>query len=144
MDQPEMNQTKQTDEKDSVAAPVGRVGGRRPSTLSTNDGAPETGPLGPGQRWSLARKRAVVLRLLRGEAPELLSREIGVPVYKLERWLEKAEAALEDALKEREADTGGTELSAALQRIGELSMENELLRAKMGQTPGPLGRRRWR
>jgi len=39
--------------------------------------------------------------------------------------------ALEEALKEREADTGGTELSAALQRIGELSMENELLRAKM-------------
>ena len=144
MDQPEMNQTKQTDETDSVAAPVGRVGGRRPSKLSTDDGTPETGPLGPGQRWSLARKRAVVLRLLRGEAPELVSRDIGVPVYKLERWLEKAEAALEDALKEREADTGGTELSAALQRIGELSMENELLRAKMGQTPGPLGRRRWR
>ena len=148
MDQPEMNQTKQTDHTDSVAAPVGRVGGQRPSTLSTgsdvSSGALETGPLGPGQRWSLARKRAVVLRLLRGEAPELVSREIGVPVYKLERWLEKAEAALEDALKEREADTGGTELSAALQRIGELSMENELLRAKMGQTPGPLGRRRWR
>jgi len=148
MDQPEMNQTKQTAQTDSVAAPVGRVGGQRPSTLSTgsdaSSGAPETGPLGPGQRWSLARKRAVVLRLLRGEAPELVSRDIGVPVYKLERWLEKAEAALEDALKEREADTGGTELSAALQRIGELSMENELLRAKMGQTPGPLGRRRWR
>jgi transposase len=143
-----MDQTKQTDETDSVAAPVGRVGGRRPSTLSTGDGTPvgasETGPLGPGQRWSLARKRAVVLRLLRGEAPELVSREIGVPVYKLERWLEKAEMALEDALKEREADTGGTELSAALQRIGELSMENELLRTKMGHTPGPLGRRRWR
>lgn len=68
MDQPEMNQTKQTDQTDSVAAPVGRVGGRRPSTLSTDDGATETGPLGPGQRWSLARKRAVVLRLLRGEA----------------------------------------------------------------------------
>lgn len=148
MDQREMDQTKQTDETDSVAAPVGRVGGRRPSTLSTgadaSSSAPETGPLGPGQRWSLARKRGVVLRLLRGEAAELVSREIGVPVYKLERWLEKAEAALEDALKEREADTGGTELSAALQRIGELSMENELLRAKMGQTPGPLGRRRWR
>ena len=33
---------------------------------------------------------------------------------------------------------------AALQRVGELTMENELLRAKMGQTPGPLARRRWR
>ena len=67
-----------------------------------------------------------------------------MPVYKLERWLEKAEAGLEDALKEHEADTGGTELAAALQRIGELSMENELLRAKMGQSPGPFARKRWR
>lgn len=73
-----------------------------------------------------------------------MSREIGFPVFKPECWLEKAETALEDALKEREADTGGTELSAALQRIGELSMENELLRARMGHTPSPLGRRRWR
>jgi transposase-like protein len=92
----------------------------------------------------VARKRAVVLRLLRGEAVELVSREIGVPVYKLERWREKAEAALEAALKEREADPSNAEMAAALQRIGELSMENELLRAKMGQSAGPLGRRRWR
>jgi len=48
------------------------------------------------------------------------------------------------ALKERDADPGHAELAAALQRIGELGMENELLRAKMGQSPGPLGRRRWR
>jgi hypothetical protein len=64
---------------------VGRVGGRRPYTLSTGDGtpggAPEIGALGPGQRWGLARKGAVVLRLLRGDAPELVSWEIGAPVY---------------------------------------------------------------
>ena len=75
---------------------------------------------------------------------ELLSRELGVPVYKLERWLAKAEAALEGALKEREVESGSAELAAALQRIGELSMENELLRAKMERAPGPLARRRWR
>lgn len=92
----------------------------------------------------MARKRAVVLRLIAGEPIELVSREIGVPVYKLERWREKAEAALDGSLKERDADTGNAELAAALQRIGELSMEVELLRAKMGQAPGPLGRRRWR
>jgi hypothetical protein len=39
---------------------------------------PGTGPLPPGQRWRVARKRAVVLRLLRGESMELLSRELGV------------------------------------------------------------------
>jgi transposase len=106
--------------------------------------APAAGPLAPGQRWSVAHKRAVVLRLIAGEPVELVSREIGVPVFKLERWRERAEAALEGALKEREADGEGPELAAALQRIGELSMEVELLRAKMGQSPGPLARKRWR
>jgi len=114
------------------------------STLSTGGAAPAAGLLGPGQRWSVARKRAVVLRLIAGEPSELVSREIGVPVFKLERWRERVEAALEGALKEREADGAGPELAAALQRIGELSMEVELLRAKMGQSPGPLARRRWR
>jgi uncharacterized protein HemY len=91
----------------------------------------------------VARKREVVLRLLRGEAAELLSRELGVALYKLEQWRRKADAALEGALKEREAEAAAGELAAAMQRIGELSMEVELLRARIGQ-PSPLGRRRSR
>jgi transposase len=134
--------------------------GRSPSALSTGQapatpammpgatdtpGAalPKVGPLAPGQRWSVARKREVVLRLLRGENVELLSRELGVPIFKLEQWRQKADAALDGALKEREAEAAGAELAAAMQRIGELSMENELLRAKM-ERPGPLVRRRSR
>ena len=147
MDASEMSRRETPERGDGDDAPVGRVGGRSPSTLSTGEGGaatPLAGPLAPGQRWSLARKRAVVLRLIAGEPVELVSREIGVPVFKLERWREKAEAALEGALKERETGAGGAELAAALQRVGELTMENELLRAKMGQTPGPLARRRWR
>ena len=80
---------------------------------------------------------------MRGEAAELLSRELGLPVFKLEQWRQRAEAALEGALKERESDPAEGQLAAAMQRIGELSMENELLRAKMDQ-PGPLARRRSR
>jgi uncharacterized protein HemY len=91
----------------------------------------------------VARKREVVLRLLRGESAELLSRELGVPLYKLEQWRQKADAALEGALKEREGDAAAGELAAAMQRVGELSMENELLRARLGK-PGPLARRRSR
>ena len=106
------------------------------------DGA-APGPLAPGQRWSAARKREVVLRLMRGESAELLSRELGLPMFKLEQWRQRAEAALEGALKEREADPADGQLAAAMQRIGELTMENELLRAKM-ERPGPLGRRRSR
>ena len=136
---------RETNERvDADDAPVGRVGGRRPSTLSTGEDAPGAGPLRPGQRWSVARKRAVVLRLISGEPVELVSREIGMPVFKLERWRERVEAALEGALKEREAGSDGAEFAAALQRVGELTMENELLRAKMGRSPGPLARKRWR
>ena len=85
--------------------PVVSEGGRSPSTLSTGHAlAPARGALAPGQRWSVGRKREVVLRLLRGESVELLSRELGVPIYKLEQWRQKADAALDGALKEREAD----------------------------------------
>ena len=139
----------QNDQDEAVDGPVVSEGGRSPSTLSPGQatlpakGGAALGPLGPGHRWSAARKREVVLRLMRGEAAELLSRELGLPVFKLEQWRQKAEVALESALKERESDPAEGQLAAAMQRIGELSMEIELLRAKM-ERPGPLARRRSR
>ena len=138
----------QNERCDAAVGPVHSEGGRSPSTLSTGQadpasGAARIGPLAPGQRWSVGRKREVVLRLMRGESTELLSRELGLSIFKLEQWREKAEAALDGALKERDADPASTELAAAMQRIGELSMEVELLRAKAGR-PGPLARRRSR
>ena len=123
--------------------PVVSEGERNPSTLSTGYAGAGRGPLALGQRWSVARKREVVLGLLRGESVELLSRELGVPLYKLEQWRQKADAALDGALKEREADAASGELAAAMQRVGELSMEIELLRSRI-ERPGPLGRRRSR
>src|ERR687889_1046320 len=90
---------------DAVDGPVVIEGGRSPSTLSTGQGAPPVmagttlGPLAPGQRWSVARKCEVALRLVRGESAELLSRELGLPVFKLEQWRRKAEAGLEGAPK---------------------------------------------
>jgi transposase len=137
------------DRPDAADGPVGSEGGRSPSTLPTGraapsaPGAPKPGPLAPGQRWSVARKREVVLRLMRGESTEMLSRELGLPTFKLEQWRRKAEAGLEGALKEREADPADGQLAAALRRIGELTMENELLRAKMERS-GPLARGRSR
>lgn len=150
-----MSSMKKIDHPSAVDGPVVSEGGRSPSTLSTGQAPPapaaaptpvptsNVGPLAPGQRWSVARKREVVLRLLRGENVELLSRELGVPIFKLEQWRQKADAALDGALKEREADVAGTELAAAMQRIGELSMEVELLRTRI-ERPGPLARRRSR
>ena len=139
----------QTDRDHAVDGPVVSEGGRSPSALSTGQTTPGAkggaaqGPLAPGQRWSASRKREVVLRLMGGESAELLSRDLGLPLFKLEQWRQRAEAALEGALKEREGDPADGQLAAAMQRIGELTMENELLRAKM-ERPGPLGRRRLR
>jgi transposase len=98
-------------------------------------------PLAPGQRWSVARKREVVLRLLRGESLETLSRELGVEPYRLAEWREKALLGLEGALKAREANATQAALDAAMQRIGELTMENELLWQRV-RKPGPLAKRR--
>jgi transposase len=133
---------------DVADGPVGSEGGRSPSALSTGQngasiGFTVSGPLIAGQRWSVSRKREVVLRLLRGESADDLSRELNVPLYKLEHWRQKAEGALDGALKERETDALTGELATAMRRIGELSMENELLRTRI-ERPGPLVRRRWR
>ena len=91
--------------ENAADGPVVSEGGRSPSTLSTGHAAPlmQSGatlaPLAPGQGWSATRKREVVLRLLRDESAELLSRELGLPIFKLEQWRQKADAALEGPLK---------------------------------------------
>jgi len=118
-------------------------GERGSSMLSTTGQATGAGPLAPGQRWSLARKHEVVLRLLRGEPVEAVSRQVGVPVWQLERWQARALAGLKTGLRERSEDPAERELAEAHRRIGELSMEVELLRARI-ERPGPLARRRSR
>ena len=91
----------------------------------------------PIQRWSAARKRDVVLRLLRGESIEAISRQIGIEPYRLEQWRERTLAALDSALKERpEDDPLQAGLGAAYKRLGELGMENELLREKIARLEG--------
>ena len=89
----------------------------------------------------------MVLRLLRGESLDAVSREIGVEVYRLERWRDKALAAMDAGLKERaDDDPLQVGLDAAHKRVGELSMEVELLRARIGRletgTPFPRARSR--
>src|SRR3954469_16616182 len=56
-----------------AAGLVGSEGERSSSMLSITGQAAGAGPLAPGQRWSLARKHEVVLRLMRGEPVEAVS-----------------------------------------------------------------------
>ena len=124
-------------------------GGGRNGSIEERAGdgaAGGAGPLAPGQRWSVGRKRDVVLRLLRGESLEALSREVGVEIYRLEDWWERAVAGLECGLQARQGDLVAEALAAAKRHIGELSMENELLRerARAAEQRRPLAMRRSR
>ena len=118
-----------------------RTKGARRATGERADGA-----LLPGQRWTAGRKREVVLRMLRGESLDGLSRELGVEIYRLEQWRDKALAGIEVGLKNREDDPLSHELDAAKRHIGELSMEIELLRERSRAAEGrrPLATRRSR
>ena len=128
---------------DVAVGVVGSEGERRSSTLpmAQDDGA--VAALAPGQRWSLLRKREVVLRLMQGDPVEGLSRRLAVPVWKLEEWRQRGLAGIDAGLRERDDDPKERELALAHRRIGALSMENELLRARL-EKPGPLARRRSR
>ena len=101
------------------------------------------GPLGLKQRWSVRRKQEVVLRLLAGEPLDVVSREVSVEVYRLEEWRDKALAGMAEGLHDRTGDPLETELDSAKRHIGELSMENELLRKERDLRP-PLRLRRSR
>ena len=119
----------------------------RTATVDRADGATAgAGGLAPGQRWSAGRKRDVVLRLLRGESLDALSRELGVELYRLEEWRERALAGLELGLKDRPGEPLAEALDAAKRHIGELSMEIELLRdrARAAEKRLPLAMRRSR
>lgn len=108
-------------------------------------GRTSQGALKPGERWSKARKLEVTLRLLRGESVDAVSRELSVESYRLEQWKERALFGISASLRERGDDPLQEELDHAKKRVGELSMENELLRERWrlaAEGRGPLATRR--
>jgi transposase len=82
-------------------------------------------------RWSAGKKMEAVLRLLRGEPLEVLSRELGVEAHRLAAWrddfLESGKEGLKGQRPDRTADDQA--LKQAERKIGQLTMENEILRA---------------
>src|SRR6266513_6103395 len=83
--------------------------------------------LGRGGRMSRQRKTAAVLRLLRGEDLELVSRELSVTAATLSGWRDDFLAAGQAALKSRPADDRDDEIARLRAKVGELTMDNELL-----------------
>ena len=119
------------------------VGGVAPGSLEGARSATggEPGAAAEIRRWSAGRKKEVVLRLLRGESVDAISRDVSVPIFKLEQWRDRALAGIDAGLKERENDPVERQLDEAKRRIGELVMEVEILR-KERQVKRPLVGRR--
>ena len=104
------------------------------------EGAPERSPKagvgapsgvdgnGP-KRFSVQRKMAIVARLLRGEPLDLVARQTNVSVARLTEWRDRALAGAATALKERERDDRDDEIARLKSKVGEITMDNELLNA---------------
>ncbi len=102
----------------------------------------------PGHQWRMSarRKQDAVLRLLRGEDLELVSRDLGVIAAELSGWREAFLAGGEASLKCRPADARDAEIGRLKEKVGDLTMANELLGVKIErlETSRPLARRRSR
>jgi transposase len=82
-------------------------------------------------RWSAGKKTDAVLRLLRGEPLETLSRELGVEAHRLAAWRDDFLEGGKEALKGQRPDRSPDDraLRQAERKVGQLTMENEILRA---------------
>ncbi len=95
---------------------------------------------------SRQRKLGAVLRLLRGEDLEAVSRALGVTAARLSAWRDAFLSAGEASLATRATDGEALESERLKARLGEMLLERELLEAKVAALEGgrPLARRRSR
>ena len=100
--------------------------------------------LGRGGRMSRQRKTAAVLRLLRGEDLESVSRELGVTAATISGWRDAFLAAGEAALTTRAATGEELESERLKVRLGAALIERDLLNEKIAllEADRPFARRR--
>lgn len=115
-------------------------------SLARTAGSPGARERGDQGRFSSRRKMEAVLRLLRGEDLDALSRELGVSGATLGEWRERFLLSGQGGLKSRPEDDRDAEIRRLLAKVGELTMDMEV-RAELlkmrGQTaPFPPRRSR--
>ena len=100
---------------------------------------------GAPKRFWARHKTQAVLRLLRGEDVDLVSRELGVTAATLSQWRDTFLDAGESGLKPHPVKDS-VEVGRLREKIGEQAMENELLREKIARLEQnrPLAHRRSR
>src|ERR671926_751249 len=95
-------------------------------------------------RWSSRRKVEIVLRVLRGEDLDALSRELGVTAATIAGWRDRFLASGQAGLRSRPVDERDEEIARLRAKVGEITMANERLleRARRAEASSPFGPRR--
>jgi transposase len=119
------------------------VVGARPSAAERPQES-RAAALGRGGRMSRQRKTAAVLRLLRGEDLETVSRALGVTAATLTGWHDSFLAAGEAALTSRATTGEELESDRLKARLGAALIERDLLHEKIAllEVDRPFARRR--
>jgi len=91
-------------------------------------------------RWTSKRKREAVLRLLRGEDLDVVSREMKVTATTLAKWRDAFLDAGLAGLKTRASDVRDDQIRELHRKVGELTMDNELLNEKIDRMEAGDGR----
>jgi len=96
------------------------------------------------QRISAKMKTRIVQRLMRGESLEILAREHGTTAAKISKWRDEFLNAGEEAMKSRNGDAKDQEIARLQKKLGETTMDYELLLDKVRhlENNSPLGRGR--
>ncbi len=105
------------------------------------------GGASPPERFSARRKLQAVQRLMGGESLEAVSRDLGVPVARLSEWRDQALAGAESSLKAQPRDQRDDEIARLQSKVGEITMDKELLEEKVRRLearPSPSRGRRSR
>lgn len=113
-------------------------------------GAAETSHIAAGpaparrRRLTAARKQEAVLRVLRGEDVELVARALEATAADVSNWRDAFMDAGASGLKPRPRDARDEEIDRLRAKVGEITMDNELLYEKIAKMEAghPFARRR--
>lgn len=97
------------------------------------------------KRFSARRKVEIVLRVLKGESLDELSREIGQPASRLSEWRDDFLRAGEASMKVRDPNVQDEEIRKLKETIGGLAVELEVARegVRKWKTGAPFVPGRW-
>ena len=84
------------------------------------------------QRWTSKRRAALVLSILKGETSmQEAARKHGLTVAEIEDWKDRAQLAMENALRSRPKDEEALkdeQIKKLKQKVGELVLEQDVLK----------------